>query len=384
MNTIRKVVSGFGGSRGGVAALVLGFVFASFSGLASAERLKELCDVEGYRPNALIGVGLVVGLNGTGDDGSSPVTRRALSSMMHRLGVTLDETQAKAIKAKNVAVVNVTAQLAAFARAGSATDVLVSSAGTARALTGGTLILTPLKGADGVTYALAQGPLSIGGFSVEGKSGSGVGKNHPTVGRIPGGARIERNAPGTMSGRSEVVLALRTPDFTNATRIVAAINTSMGSRTASVRDPGAVAVTVPKEWNGYVVEMVSVLESIEVIPDAPARIVIDERTGTIVVGAGVRLGPAAIAHGGLTVRVTEQQNASQPNPLSEQGSTVVTNQSDVTVDEEEGRLVFLAGTSSAGDVANALNALGVKPRDLVAIFEALRHAGALRAEIVII
>ncbi len=353
------------------------------SASASAERLKELVDIEGVRPNSLTGVGLVVGLNGSGDDASSPITRRELQQLMKKLGISLDEVQVKQMKSKNVAMVTITATLPPFARAGSAMDVLVSSAGTARSLQGGTLILTPLKGADGQTYALAQGPLSMGGFSIEGKTGTSVVKNHPTVGRIPNGARVERNAPGMLPGKGQIVLALRTPDFTNSTRIVAAINASLGARAASVRDPGAVAVLVPKEWEGYVIEMISVLESIEVIPDAPARVVIDERTGTIVVGTAVRLGPAAIANGGITVRIVEQENPSQPGPLS-QGKTVVTKGSDIQVEEGEGRLVFVAGAASAGDVANALNALGVKPRDLVAIFEALAQAGALRAEIVII
>lgn len=368
------------GRQGALLALAL----LVWSSPVSAERIKELCDIEGVRPNSLVGLGLVVGLNGTGDDATSPVTRRALAGLMKKLDITVDPTQLKQVKAKNVALVTVTATLPAFARAGAAIDVLVSSAGTARSLSGGTLLLTPLKGPDLLTYALAQGPVSLGGFAAEGKTGTSVVKNHPTVGRIPAGARIEKGAPSVLVESGELVLLLHQADFTTATRIYKAINDSMGEGTAKLRDPGAVTVQISKEWQGYVVEMMSVIEAVEVVPDALARVVIDERTGTIVVGTGVKLGPAVIAHGSLTVRVSEEQEASQPSVLSKKGDTVVVPKSNIEASEEEGRLVFVAGAASAGDVANALNALGVKPRDLVIIFQALAQAGALRAEIVLL
>ncbi|MBI4509607.1 MAG: flagellar basal body P-ring protein FlgI [Deltaproteobacteria bacterium] len=363
-------------------ALLL-FSLTLFSATARAERIKELVEIDGVRPNSLVGIGLVVGLNGTGDDASSPVTRRALAGLMKRLGMSLDAAQLKQLKAKNVASVMVTATLPPFARAGSSLDVLISSTGTARSLSGGTLLLTPLKGPDMGTYALAQGAISLGGFAVEGKTGSSVVKNHPTVGRIPNGARIEKDAPGALASKGKISLFLRSPDFTTASRIVDAINESLGEEAATVRDPGAVELQVPKEWNGYVVKLLSVIESIDVVPDAVARIVIDERTGTIVVGQKVRLGAATIAHGSITVRVTEEQAPSQPRAFAK-GKTIVTQKSDLEVEEQDGRLVFVAGASTAGDVANALNALGVKPRDLVAIFQALSHSGALRAELVLL
>jgi flagellar P-ring protein precursor FlgI len=369
--------------RGRRAALVVLFLWGA-SAPAFAERIKELCDIEGVRPNSLVGMGLVVGLNGSGDDATSPVTRRALAGLMKKLDITVDATQLKQIKAKNVAIVTVTATMPAFARAGSALDVLVSSVGTARSLSGGTLLMTPLKGPDLLTYALAQGPVSLGGFAAEGKTGTSVVKNHPTVGRIPGGGRLEKSAPSVLADSGELVLLLHQIDFTTATRIYKAINDSMGEGTAKLRDPGAVSIQIPKEWQGYVVEMMSIIEAVEVVPDAVARVVIDERTGTIVVGTGVKLGPAVIAHGSLTVRVREEQEASQPSVLAKKGETVVVPKSDIEASEEDGRLVFVAGAASAGDVANALNALGVKPRDLVIIFQALAQAGALRAEIVLL
>jgi flagellar P-ring protein precursor FlgI len=343
---------------------------------ARAERLKELVDVEGVRENPLVGYGLVVGLQGTGDDASSPATRQALAQLIKHLGVTIDPAQ---IKAKNVAAVVVTAQLPPFARAGSTIDVTVSSVGTAKSLQGGTLVATPLKGADKRTYALAQGSLSLGGFAVEGASGSAQKKNHATVARVPGGGVIEQGAPGALAD-DEVVLLLHDPDFTTASRIAEAVDGALGPGSAVVRDPGAVVVRVGKAWRGKVVGLVATLERLEVVPDAPAKVVIDERTGTIVVGAGVTLGPAAIAYGSLTVTVSERQTVSQPGVLSN-GDTVTTPESGVAVEEGGGGLVVENGAATVGELAAVLNALGLKPRDLVAIFQALAAAGALRAEI---
>ena len=354
-------------------------VLLLLAGTAHAARLKELTDIEGFRDNALVGYGLVVGLQGTGDDATSPVTRRSLAQLMKHLGVQVDPAE---VKAKNVATVIVTAKLPPFAHAGTPIDVTVSSMGTAKSLQGGTLVATPLKGADLQTYAIAQGSLSLGGFAVEGGTGSSTKKNHVTVGNVPGGATIERDAPGDMPRRA-VVLHLRTPDFTTATRIASAIDKSLGAGTADVADPATVSVTVGEPWKGRVPALIAALEPIEVDPDVVAKVVIDERTGTIVVGANVTLGPAAIAHGGLTVKVAETPIASQPNALSP-GQTVVTPTTDIKVDEEAGRLNMVQGGATVADVAAALNALGVKPRDLVPIFRALKAAGALRAEIEVI
>jgi flagellar P-ring protein precursor FlgI len=360
-----------------LAALAALFVAAT-AAPAAASRLKDLVDVEGQRANAMTGFGIVVGLNGTGDDARSPVVRRSLAKMLKRLGVTVDAAE---IKAKNVAAVVVTAELPAFARAGSRLDVLISSMGSARSLEGGTLLVTPLKGANMETYALAQGPISTGGFAVQGASGAQARKNHVTVARIPRGAIIERDAPA-LAPRGRIVLQLKQPDFTTATRIAAAIDAALGPGAARVRDPGSVTVLVAGKWHGRPVELVAAIEALEATPDAPARVVVDERTGTVVVGAHVTLGPAAIASGGLEVEIDESQEVSQPAGVaSEAGKTVVAPKSQIQVKEGEGSLHVLAGGSTVADVAAALNALGVKPRDLVAILQALVAAGALTAEI---
>jgi flagellar P-ring protein FlgI len=347
------------------------------TGTASASRLKELVDIEGYRANPLTGFGIVVGLNGTGDDARSPVVRRSLAKMLKRLGVTVDASE---IKAKNVAAVLVTAELPAFARSGTRMDVLISSMGSAKSLEGGTLIATPLKGVNVETYAIAQGPVSTGGFAVQGGSGSSTRKNHVTVARMPGGAILERDAPG-MPPSGRIVLQLKQPDFTTATRIVAAIDAALGAGTARVRDPGAVTVMVTGTWRSRPVQLVSALEALQATADAPARVVVDERTGTVVVGAGVSLGPAAIASGGLEVEISETQQVSQPGDLAGAGKTVAVPHTDIKVNEKQDSLHVLPGASTVADVAAALNALGVKPRDLVAILQALKAAGALTAEI---
>lgn len=345
-----------------------------------AARLKELADVEGFRSNPLVGYGLVVGLQGTGDDSSSLATKGSLSRLMNHLGVDIDPRQ---IKAKNVAAVLVTADLPPFAKPGAKIDVTVSSIGTAKSLQGGTLIATPLKGADMKTYALSQGSLSLGGFAVEGASGSSSKKNHATVGKIPGGGVLERAAPGKMPSK-RVTLLLREADFTTASRTAKALNRALGAKFAVVRDAGTVDIAIPKRFVGRVSSLVATIESVDVTPDVPARVVIDERTGTVVVGAHVTLGEAAVAHGGITVNVQETQLTSQPAAGllgGGNGSTVVVPDSQVDVQEEEGQLHVLPEAANVSDVAAALNRLGVKPRDLVSIFQALQAAGALQAEI---
>ena len=337
-------------------------------------------DVEGFRDNPLVGYGLVVGLQGTGDNSSDVATRQSLSRLMNHLGVEIDPTQ---IKAKNVAAVIVTGRLPAFSKPGAKVDVTVSSMGSAKSLQGGTLIATPLKGADMKTYAVAQGSLSLGGFSVSGASGGSSKKNHSTVGKIPGGGVLERGAPGSMP-KDKVVLLLRDADFTTATRTAKAINGRLGSRVAKVRDAGTVDVKIDKKWKSRVASLVATLESVDVTPDSPARIVIDERTGTVVVGAHVTLGEAAVAHGGITVNIKETQLVSQPGAGllgGGSGDTAVVPDSDIEVTEAEGQLHVLPEAANVGDVAAALNGLGVKPRDMVSIFQALQAAGALRAEI---
>lgn len=350
-------------------------VVAILAAPAAADRLKDVATVEGVRSNELTGFGLVVGLAGTGDDASSPVVRSMLAKAIKQLGVTVDPS---AIKSKNVAAVFVTAKLPAFARPGQALDVTVSSAGSAKSLAGGTLITTPLKGPDRKTWALAQGPIAVGGFLVEADGGS-QRKNHVTVARVPGGALVEAGAPTEMP-RGELILVLRAPDFTTATRIAAAIDSALGVGTAQARDAGAVAVAIAPGWREQVPALVARLESLEVEPDGLARVVVDERTGTVVIGGSVRLRAGAIAYGGLTVTITERPAVSQPGPLAS-GTTAVVPRTTVETTEAAGQLRALPPATTVTDVIAALNALGVKPRDLIAILSTLAASGVLRAQV---
>lgn len=343
---------------------------------ARAARLKELVEVDGFRGNHLVGLGLVVGLSGTGDDTSMIATKRPLQSLMRHLGTTVDLGD---LMQKNVAMVMVTAELPPFARAGTTIDVTVSSMGNAKSLVGGTLIVTPLKGPDNNVWALAQGSLTLGGWTAGGNSGSTTHKNHVTAGHIPNGATIEHDAPNGLPD-GQLALLLREPDFTTAWRIASAINGTLGEPMARVRDPGAVLVNAGARWKGRTVELIALLESVEATPDAPGRVIIDERTGTIAVGANVSLSASAVACGGITVKIDETPVVSQPGAFAK-GKTEVVAQTDVKVEESEGRLAVVRPSTTVGDVAAALNSLGVKPRELVSIFQALKAAGALRAEI---
>lgn len=342
---------------------------------ASADRIKDLATVEGVRANHLTGFGLVIGLAGTGDDASSPIVRRSMAKLLSRLDIKISPDE---LKAKNVAAVIVTAELPPFARPGQALDVVVSSAGSAKSLAGGTLIETPLKGADQRTWALAQGPLAVGGFLAEAGAGS-QRKNHVTVARLPGGALVEGDAP-TVMPRKRLTLMLKQPDFTTATRIAVAIEDALGAGAAVPRDAGSVDIAITATWRDKVPALIATIEALEVAPDAVAKVVVDERTGTVVLGGDVRLGPAAIAYGGLTVQIEEKPKVSQPNPLAG-GKTTTVPRSKVEVTETPGELHALAGAANVRDLASALNRLGVKPRDLIAILQALAAAGALRADI---
>ncbi len=377
---------------------------------AQAERLKEMADLEGARSNQLIGYGLVVGLAGTGDDASAPFSAESVVTMLERLGTQIDPSR---VRLRNVAGVVITAELPAFVKPGQRLDVTVSSIGTAKSLEGGTLLMSPLKGADGVVYALAQGALSTGGFAASGGSGSSVVKNHPTVGRIPGGAMVEKDVPVNLV-RQELRITLRTPDFTNAALIANVIQEKLenpqgkkaeeaaprgrrGRRAQAaaqtpetpaepveqytqVLDGGSVTVKVPEDYVGKVPMLMAMLETLEINPDTPTRVVINERTGTVVLGGNVTLSPVAIAHGGLTVEVNESAAVSQPGAFS-QGETTVVAESDIKVTEEEGQIHTVGPGTSLGEVVRALNAIGATPRDLVAILQALKSAGALHAEL---
>jgi flagellar P-ring protein precursor FlgI len=358
-------------------ALAFAAIFALAPRPAAAARLKELVEVEGFRKNVLVGVGIVTGLSGTGDDVGTFMAKRPLATLLRNLGSAIEPGE---IRARNVALVTVTAELPPFARPGAAIDVTVSSVGTARSLEGGTLIATAMKALDQRTYAIAQGQLIVGGYDVGGRTGSFERKNYVTVGRIPAGATVEREVANALP-TGELVLTLKQPDFTTATRIRTSIDADLGADAARVRDPGAVVVKIGGDWSNRVVELVARLEALEATPDAPARVVIDERTGTIVVGNDVKLSPVAIAYGGLKIRVTERFAVSQPIAPFGRGNTTITPDTQVDVTEQPARMSALPATSTVAELANALNGLGVKPRDLVAIFHALKAAGALAAEI---
>lgn len=355
---------------------VLGLVMVS---PARADRVKDLASIRGVASNALVGYGLVVGLAGTGDNLQSAATQQMMANILsRRFGTVITP---KSIRAKNVAVVMVTARLPAFSRIGQRIDVTVSSSSNAKSLFGGTLLPVALKGGNGQIYAWAEGALSVGGFAAGGKSGSSVQKNHPTVGRVPAGAVVGKELGFKLSANKPVVVSLKQPDFTTAARIADAINARFGAEIASAPDPGTVSVNVPANRKKNIVAMVAEIENVEVAPDSVARIIINEKTGTIVMGAGVRLQSCAISHGGLTVTVSETTAVSQPTPFSKGGETTTVPRSEVEVTEETGDIKVVSPGPTLGDVVSGLNALGVTPRDLVAILLAMKEAGALRAEI---
>ncbi len=347
---------------------------------AAAIRLKDIAIFKGVRPNQLIGNGLVVGLNGTGDGTNVDFNVQELANMLSHLGINADREK---IKVKNIAAVAVTALLPPFARVGSRIDVVVSSMGDAKSLQGGTLLLTPLKGVDKQVYALAQGPVSVGGFSASGQAGGGVTKNHPTAGRVTGGATVEEEIPLDLLDKDNFTLSLHDADFTTSQRAVAAINKALRGTYALSRDGGTISVKLPPQFKGRVVPLLASLENLEITPDTVAKVILDERNGTVVMGSNVRISTVAIAHGNLMVRIKEKPRISQPLPFSE-GETAVVPDSTVTVKEGENRLMVLPEGVSIGQVVQALNAIGVTPRDLIAILQAIKAAGALQAELEII
>jgi flagellar P-ring protein precursor FlgI len=348
---------------------------------AQAARIKDIANIRGVRQNQLFGYGLVVGLDGSGDGTKTLFNVQSLSSMLEKMGVTIDPDD---LKVKNVAAVMITANLPPFARTGSQLDVLVSSIGDAKNLQGGTLLLTPMKGADGKVYAVAQGPVSTGGFSYGKGTGTGVQKNFPTVGRIVGGALIEREVANNFNEREVLTLALHVPDFTTATRMAQAINAAFGDAMANAPDAGTIQVKVPDLYRGRSVELVALIENLGVTPDMVSKIIINERTGTVIMGENVRIATIAIAHGNLSIQVNTQENVSQPMPFARRGQTVVTSDREMVVEEGRNPLFLVESGVSLGEVVRALNALGVSPRDLIAIFQALKAAGALQAELQII
>lgn len=361
------------------------FVFTALACLLArphevhAERLRDLVDAGGARENQLVGYGLVTGLAGTGDDVSVPFTAQSVLSMLRRLGVQVDSPQ---IRLRNVAAVIVTAQLPAFAKQGTKVDVTVASVGNAKSLAGGMLVQTMLKGADQKTYAVAQGSMVLGGFEAKGGSGSSTKQGSLTAGRIPEGALVEREIATNILESGALRLELRNPGFTVASRIADAVNAKFPG-VANALDGGVVKVRVPTGYEGKPVELMAALEDLEVTPVRRARVVINERTGTIVAGGDVRLAPAAVVHGNLTIVVKETPLVSQPVAPFGTGTTAIVPRSDIKVDEPKKDVTYMKAAPTLADVATALGSLGLSPRELAGVLQALRAANALEAELVI-
>lgn len=339
-------------------------------------RIKDIARVAGVRDNQLIGMGLVVGLNGTGDSRSSQANIQMVVNMLEQFHISVD---ADSMRSRNVAAVVVTADLPAFVRPGDRLDVTVSSFGDARSLQGGYLLMTPLQAPNGEVYAVAQGPVSIGGFNVR-SQGSSVQQNHTVVGRVANGAIVEREAPGVLEIGGAFTLVLSQPDFTTAARVAAAINEMFLPTTARAVDSSAIQVTIPDVFLSNPVEFLALVEELNVTPDQVARVVINERTGTIVIGHNVRISTVAVSHGGLSVQISTDTTVSQPPPFSD-GTTQVVTETKVEVTEAEGRLMVLPTGVSVQDLVDALNAIGAGPRDIISILQAIKAAGALYGEL---
>jgi flagellar P-ring protein precursor FlgI len=362
----------------------MGFLVPS----AQATRIKDISHIEGVRPNQLIGYGLVVGLDGTGDNKQAEFTVQSVSAMLSRMGVRIDPGS---LLLRNVAAVMVTATLPAHTQPGTAMDVLVSAIGNARSIAGGTLILTPLMGVDGKTYAMAQGSVQVGGFGATGKSGSRVKKNHLNAGRVPNGAIVERSISPvvTLNESGQIMLMLKNPDFTTARNVVDTINRSgalLGLEEtnkdiiASIVSSGSLGLSVPEIFQKSVPRFISLIEGLEVYTDTIAKVVINSRTGTVVMGENVRISPVAVAHGSLTLTVNENSAVSQPGALSG-GNTVVTPGSSLTMVEEASSLQMIEGGATLSEIVEALNALGATPRDMIDILQAVSSSGSLHAEL---
>ncbi|WP_460448596.1 flagellar basal body P-ring protein FlgI [Alsobacter sp. SYSU BS001988] len=361
-----------------LAAALAAPLCASAPAQAASSRIKDIASIEGVRQNQLVGYGIVVGLNGTGDTlNNSPFTKQSGTAMLERLGVNIKGAN---MRTANMAAVIVTANLPPFSAQGTRIDITVSSLGDAKSLQGGTLMATPLLGADGEVYAVAQGSVAISGFSAEGDAAK-VTRGVPTVGRIAGGALIEREIEYALRAQKTLRLALRNPDFTTARRMAAAINDFMGADAAEPTDPSTVAIQIPPNFRGNMVQLLTEIEQLRVDPDQGAKVVIDERSGIIVMGKDVRVSTVAVAQGNLTVTITEQPVVSQPAPLSS-GQTVVVPRTGVTVNTGEGnKLALVKEGVTLRELVDGLNALGIGPRDLIAILQAIKAAGALQADI---
>ena len=357
-------------------ALLLLLSFAAAP--AAAARIKDIGNISGVRSNQLIGYGLVIGLKGTGDKVNTIFTTQSLANMLEKMGIRVDPNSTKV---KNVAAVMVMADLPAFAKVGNRFDAVVSSLGDATSIEGGVLVLTPLKGADGEVYGVAQGPIVVGGFLASGQ-GASVTKNHPTVGRIANGVAVEKELNYGDYRPESVTIALKSPDFTNTRRVVERIN-SVFEGAAHARDGGTVSVTTPEDLRSDPVKFLSIVENLEIKPDNVAKIVVDEKNGTVVIGENVRIATVAIAHGNISVQIKEDARVSQPMPFS-QGQTVVTPNTKIKVEEDKTKLIVVEGGVTIRELARALNAIGVSPRDMITILQTIKAAGALHAELEVI
>lgn len=353
-----------------LAALVLGVVHSAHSA-----RIKDLATVSGMRKNQLVGYGLVVGLSGTGDQRGSDFTVQSIYNMLDKMGVRVDKAT---LKPKNVAAVMVTAQMPVSSKAGSRLDVTVSSIGDSTSLLGGVLLVTPLKGIDGNIYAIAQGSVLVGGVSAQG-AGASVSKNITTVGMVPGGGNIERSVPFAFNDQPDLTLSLRNPDFSTATRLAKRVNESLGQAMATAIDAGTIRLAVPPENQGNLAMLMASIENLDVTPDHRARVVVDEKTGTVVLGQNVQISPVAVTHGNLQIQVQESADVSQPLPFSN-GRTVVTPETNIAVNEENRKLRMIEG-ATLQELVEGLNALGATPRDLISVLRTLEASGALSADL---
>ncbi len=345
---------------------------------AGAVRLKDIASFGGVRSNDLVGYGLVVGLSGTGDKSSSQFTIQSMANMLENMGVKVDRA---ALKPKNVAAVMVTVKMPASARPGSRLDATVSSVGDASSLLGGVLLMTPLKGIDGSIYALSQGSLAVGGFSAGGDAATAT-KNITTVGRIPGGAVVERSVPFSFNEQKDITIQLSVEDFSTAKQVADSLNKAIGGQYAHAQDASSIRLGVPPQYQGNIVALMASLENLEVRPDSRAKVVVDEKTGTVVLGANVSLSRVAVSHGNLNVVVSEQPQVSQPGAFSP-GQTAITPATEIGVREEQRRLILMDG-ASIQELVDGLNAIGATPRDLISILRTMKSAGALHADLEVI
>ena len=386
--------------------IIIAGILAALLAASSVEgaRPKDIAFFKGVRSNQLVGYGLVVGLNGTGDSTSVEFTIRSIANMLERMGINVPRERILMTRPKNVAAVMVTATLAPFSAVGNRIDVSVSSIGDSTNLAGGTLLMTPLVGPDRQVYAVAQGAVATGGFAVSGASGSSVQKNHPTAGLISKGALIEKEVPVTLEGKKELALTLFHPDFTTAEKIKEVINRTMGGNYSQCVDSGTIRIAVPDAHRDRVPEWMASLERLEVTPDSVAKVILNEKSGTVVLGEKVRISTVAVAHGNLSIQIKEQYNVSQPLPFAPEsrggasstrvppregtgpmvtpgGATVVTPESSIAVKEEGKAMVVLPSGADLGDLVKALNGIGATPRDLITILQAIKAAGALQADL---